>query len=271
PMPASLVRRVFLALIPVLLAGPLAAQASPYIPLDDPSLPLLEHLIARGETEDPSPMIRPFRRTEAARLLADADTAPDTRSGAVMAALRQRRADPVTETWWSAGVRGGGQAYTRPRRDLFHPVGEDGVRPYAEVSLQGGFGPLVASTRPAVEPRVTDDPDWPGRRNVDVAGRLVEGYLAGQFKYARFLYGQLDHNWGPTGLPGIPLSNYGYERQGLLLEVGNRKVRLSALATDLRDGPDSAGVNTHRYYFVHRLAVRLSNRVELAAWEGNIL
>src|SRR5690606_17419069 len=81
----------------------------------------------------------------------------------------------------------------------------------------------------------------------------------------------LDHNWGPTGLPGIPLSNYGYERQGLLLEVGNRKVRLSALATDLRDGPDSAGVNTHRYYFVHRLAVRLSNRVELAAWEGNIL
>ncbi|HLS48151.1 MAG TPA: hypothetical protein VK012_06500 [Gemmatimonadales bacterium] len=270
-MPDSLVRRVFLALVPVLLAGPLFAQASPYIPLDDPSLPLLEHLIARGDIDDPSPMIRPFRRADAARVLAAADTAPQTRNGALIAELRQRYADPGTETWWAAGVRGGAQAYTTPRRDLFHPVGDGSGNPYAEVSLQAGFGPLVASTRPAVEPRVTDDPDWPGRRNVDVAGRLVEGYLAGQFKYARFLYGQLDHNWGPTGLPGIPLSNYGYERQGLLLEVGNRKVRLSALATDLRDGPDSAGVNTHRYYFVHRLAVRLSNRVELAAWEGNIL
>src|SRR5690606_35004230 len=99
-MPDSLVRRVFLALIPVLLASPLAAQASPYIPLDDPSLPLLEHLIARGEIEDPSPMIRPFRRADAARVLAAADTAPDTRSGAVITALRQRYADPVTETWW---------------------------------------------------------------------------------------------------------------------------------------------------------------------------
>jgi len=33
------------------------AQASPYLPLDDPRLPLLEHLIARGDVEDPSPII----------------------------------------------------------------------------------------------------------------------------------------------------------------------------------------------------------------------
>ena len=133
------------------------------------------------------------------------------------------------------------------------------------------FENLVLVTRPAIEPRVTDDPDWPGRRNVDVAGRLLEGYVAAQFKYARFLYGQLEHNWGPVGLPGIPLSNYGYERQGLFVELGNRTVRLSALATDLADGPDSAGVINHRYYFVHRLGVRLSPRVFLAAWEGNVL
>lgn len=251
--------------------APLAAQASPYIPLDDPSLPLLEHLIARGDIDDPSPMLRPFRRLDAAAALARADTQPGTRTGALIAGLRRQFEEPQVETWWRAAVKGGAQAYTTPRRDLLHPSGNGGASPYAELSLQAGFGPFVAATRPAVEPRVTDDPDWPGRRNVDVAGRLLEGYLSGQFKYFRFLYGQLDHNWGPTGLPGIPLSNYGYERQGVVIELGNRKVRLTALATDLRDGLDTAGQLNHRYYFLHRLAVRFSDRFELAAWEGNVL
>ena len=35
-------------------ASAAAAQGSAYIPLDDPSLPLLEHLIARGDVTDPS-------------------------------------------------------------------------------------------------------------------------------------------------------------------------------------------------------------------------
>ncbi len=271
-MPDSPARHGICALIFSLAAAlPLAAQASPYIPLDDPSLPILEHLIARGDIEDPSPMIRPLRRVDAVEALARARPRLSTRSGGLVAALLRHYAEPGVETWWRAGVRAGAQAYTTPRRDLLHPVGEGGAAPYGELSLQAGFGPFVAATRPAVEPRVTDDPDWPGRPDVDVAGRLLEGYLSGQFKYFRFLYGQLDHNWGPDGLPGIPLSNYGYERQGLMIELGNRTVRLTALATDLRDGPDTAGQLNHRYYFVHRLAVRLSDRFELAAWEGNVL
>ena len=271
-MPDSFARRGISAVVLALAAAvPLAAQGSPYIPLDDPSLPLLEHLIARGDIDDPSPMVRPFRRIDAMDALARADTQPLARSGALITALRRHYTVPAAETWWSAGARAGAQAYTTPRRDLLHPVDDGGISPYGEVSLQAGFGAFVAATRPAVEPRVTDDPDWPGRRNVDVAGRILDGYLSGQFKYFRFLYGQLDHNWGPSGLPGIPLSNYGYERQGLLVELGNRKVRLSALATDLRDGLDTAGQLNHRYYFVHRLAVRLSDRLELAAWEGNVL
>ncbi|HEU4829607.1 MAG TPA: hypothetical protein VFT04_10450 [Gemmatimonadales bacterium] len=271
-MPESFARHGISALVFALAAAsPLAAQGSPYIPLDDPSLPLLEHLIARGDIDDPSPMVRPFRRIDALDALARADTQPGTRSGAIIAALHVHYAEPAVETWWRAGARAGAQAYTTPRRELLHPVGEGGAAPYGDISLQAGFGPFVAATRPAIESRVTDDPDWPGRRNVDIAGRLLEGYLSGQFKYFRFAYGQLDHNWGPTGLPGIPLSNYGYERQGLLVELGNRKVRLTALATDLRDGPDTAGQLNHRYYFVHRLAVRFSDRVEVAAWEGNVL
>lgn len=216
-------------------------------------------------------MIRPFRRADVARMLARADTMPGRRDGDMVHSLRARLEDAENAPRWAIEARAGAQAYTSARRDLLHAAGDGGVAPYADVRLEAIFGDLVAVTRPAIESRVTDDPDWPGRRNVDVAGRLVEGYVAAQFRYARLLYGQLDHNWGPPGLPGIPLSNYGYERQGLLLEIGNRALRLSALATDLRDGPDSAGVPNHRYYFVHRLAVRLSPRLDLAAWEGNVL
>jgi hypothetical protein len=271
-MPNTRIGRFAVRMLAALACGaaPLSAQGSPYVPLDDPSLPLLEYLIERGDVEDPSPMVRPFRRADAARVLARADTV-DNRSAALIAELLAYFEREEGERTWAAELRAGGQAYTTPRRDLLHPAGEDGVAPYADLSLRAAFGNVVAVTRPAIENRVTDDPDWPGRRNVDIAGRLVEGYLAAQFRYARLAYGQFDHNWGPVGLPGIPLSNYGYERQGLLVEIGTPALRLTALATDLHDGPDSAGVTNHRYYFVHRLALRPSARFELAAWEGSVL
>ena len=47
----------------------LAAQASPYVPLDDPQLAAFEHLVATGDVSDPSPFVRPFRRADALRML----------------------------------------------------------------------------------------------------------------------------------------------------------------------------------------------------------
>src|SRR5689334_21688421 len=63
------------------------AQASPFLALDDPRLPLLEHLIARGDIPDPSPMMRPFRRVDAARALAAADSTISGTSRGLIAAL----------------------------------------------------------------------------------------------------------------------------------------------------------------------------------------
>lgn len=254
----------------VLAAAPLAAQASRYVPLDDPELPLLEHLIARGDVEDPSPMIRPFRAADAERVLAAADTA-GAPSRALIEGLRARYADPAGPAWWELGGRGGFQTYTHARRDELHPAGTGGINPYVEARAAGGFGNLVAVSRAAIEPRLEDDPDWPGRPGLSVVSRLIEGYLSAQFKYGRILYGQLNQNWGPVGLPGLPLSSYGYERQGLMLDLGTRSVHLSALATDLHDQTDSIGQLIHRYYFIHRLAVRASARLQLAAWESNLL
>src|SRR6476620_5860827 len=76
PMASSLPSFVAAVALAGVLGPPcVRAQASPYLPLDDPRLPLLEHLIERGDIEDPSPMVRPFRRRDAVRVLAAADTA----------------------------------------------------------------------------------------------------------------------------------------------------------------------------------------------------
>jgi hypothetical protein len=246
------------------------AQASPYIPLDDPRLPLLEHLISRGEVEDPSPMVRPFRRSDAARALAAADTSESSRSAALIRRLRQGFEDPSGNAWSLEG-RAGVEAYTHARRELLHPAGPDGIRPYAELSGAAAFGNIVLATRPTLQSRLVKDPDWLGRRDLTVAGRVADAYISAQFKYASLLYGQMDRNWGPVGLPGISLSNYGYERQGLGIEIGTANIRLVALATDLQDQVDSLGRTVHRYYFVHRLHARLSRRLSLAPWEGMIV
>jgi hypothetical protein len=270
-MPAP-IRVVLLATAMAGLSAPARAQsqASPYIRLDDPLLPTLEHLIARGDVEDPSPMLRPFRRSDAERVLAAADTSDTSPQRGLLRRLRHAFQDSSGNRWSLEG-RAGAQAYTHARRELLHPAGPDGIRPYAEASGTITLGSLVLATRPTVEPRLVDDPDWLGRRELKVAGRVADAYLSAQFKYAELFYGQMDRNWGPVGLPGIPLSNYGYERQGLAIDVGTRNIRLSALASDLQDQLDSLGQTVHRYYFVHRLQLRLSPKVTVAPWEGIIV
>jgi hypothetical protein len=270
-MPAPIRAVAACAVIATVLGTAVRAQATPYVPLDDPRLPLFEHLVARGDVSDPSPFVRPFLRSEATRVLAAADTAPTSGNGELIHTLREAWSVPDAESWYSAGVRVGGQAYSHARRDPLHIAGPRGASPYGDATLEAAYANVILVSRPAIEPRLSKDIDWPGRSNLRVTGRLIDGYVSAQFKFARLFYGQLDRNWGPVGLPGIPLSNYGYEREGLGIDIGSRTVRLSALATDLHDGPDSTGQIAHRYYFVHRLGVRVSQRFEVAAWEGIIV
>jgi len=252
-------------------APALAAQATPYIPLDDPRLPLLEHLITRGDVADPTPFVRPLLVTDALKALAAADTAPATTNGRLIHALRTGWETPAGESWYEVGARIGTQVYSHARRDPLHPAGKRGASPYGEASLMGAWGPVVLVTRPAIEPRLSHDADWTGRQGLKVTAHLIDGYASAQLKFVRLTYGQLDRNWGPAGLPGIPLSNIGYERQGLGLDIGSRAVRLSALATDLHDAPDTTGQMAHRYYFVHRLGVRISRRFDAGLWESIVV
>jgi hypothetical protein len=247
-----------------------AAQSSPYLPLDDPRLPLLEHLIARGDIADPSPMVRPFRRVDALRALIGADTSGES-TAALIRRLRTELQEPADSQRWLVGARAGVQAYSHIRRDLLHPLGPDGVRPYGELLGEAALGPFALVSRLAAEPRITDDPEWPGRHDLDLAWRMVEAYLSAQFKYGSVFYGQMDRNWGPVGIEGIGLSDYGYSETELGFEVGVDAVRLAGLARSLEDARDSTGARIHRYFFAHRLGVRVSDRLRLGVWETTVL
>ncbi|MEO8201844.1 MAG: hypothetical protein ABI679_15040 [Gemmatimonadota bacterium] len=256
------------AVIGLSLLGHAAAmgQASPYVPMDDPRLPLVEHLIARGDVADPSPFVRPFTRSDLSRVLLAADSAGHGDSTLVRR-LIDYYSDLPADHRWRMEVRAGAQAYTHARRDPLHPAGPDGARPYGELGLGAVIGNVVLATRAAIEPRLIVDPDWPGRKDLDISGRQVESYISAQFAWARLMYGQMDQNWGPVGLPGIPLSNYGYGRPVLGFEIGTGRFRLRTLAADLRDERDTSNAVIHRYFFAHRIDARLSPKVHLGLWE----
>jgi hypothetical protein len=281
-------RRATLACACLLAPTAAVAQASPYLPLDDPRLPLLEHLIARGDIADPSPFVRPFRRADAARVLAEADSGGP--GGDAIHRLwlemvredgkddgeggpRALRADTADE-WahWRVEVRAGGEAYRFARRDEQHPAGVGNLRPYGDIRLEALVGPIALVSRPAAEPRLLDDPDWPGRKDLKFTGRMVDAYASAQFRWGSIFYGQMDRNWGPVGMPGIGLSNAAYPRTEAALDIGTRTLRLQATAAELRDAANPAGAEPiHRYFFAHRLGLRLSDRVNLGLWETVVL
>jgi hypothetical protein len=260
-----------LVVVASVLPTRLLAQASPYVPLDDPHLPAFEHLVARGDVLDPSPLVRPFRRADAVRMLDSALAEGRARDTGLVNALRQAWTEDRDEARWEVVGRAGFEAYSHARRDPLHPGGPDGIRPYLDLGLEAAFGNLVLATRPAIEPRLIRDPDWPGRRDLDVTGRQVEGYISAQFKYARLYYGEMDQNWGPVGLPGIPVSDYGYPHPRFGLEIGSERFRLSAQASTLEDVTDTAGQVNHRYFFAHRLDAGISRRFRLGLWEAAVL
>ncbi len=260
-------RSLHLVLALALVAGPAAAQASPYVPLDDPLLPLFEHLVARGDVTDPTPMVRPFRRRDALEALAGAVRADP----ALVRRLREAWGDPGAKAWGEVAGRAGLQAYTAAGRDDARPDGPGGTRPYADLALGAALDKVVARSRFAIEPRLSDDPDWPGRRDLDVVGRAIEAYASAQFTYGSVFYGQLDRQWGPEGEPGAALSGFRYPRTDFGIELGPAGVRLRSLWTDLRDETDSAGATVHRYFAAHRLDLRLSRRLTVGLWETVVI
>ena len=141
----------------------------------------------------------------------------------------------------------------------------------AGLSLQLGFGPVVAVTHPYFDTRLKFDPDWYGKKDRTIAGRTAESYVSAQWRWAELFYGRLDRNWGPSGVQGVLLSDdpYGLDHFGVTL--GTTGLQLQAIVTQLDTRPDTAGIAIRRYMVQHRLWLRPRGRWTVALWEGAVL
>lgn len=259
-------------------AVPLAAQeASPYIPLQHGAMPYVEHLIAAGILQDPTPLTRPLRRADLVRALEAVDTLEI--GDAAYATVRRLLAEfkpQVTGNHIRVEGDAGLAAATHPFRDPLELGRGVPARPFGPsrafisggVALQAQFGSIVAVTHPTEDTRLRFDTDWfDGRRN---GFRTAEAYLSGQWRYGELFFGILDRNWGPSGIQGLLLSDEPYNLDHLALRVGVAVLQLQAIVTQLDTRTDSGGAAVSRYMFQHRVYFHPHGRYTLALWEGSV-
>jgi hypothetical protein len=276
------------------LSVPLCAQQpapaftpSPYVPLQHWVMPYVEHLIARGVMDDPTPLTRPLRRADLLRALGAVDTL--THSAAVVrtvqrliAALADER-DAADAPHYRVTGDVGVAAATYAKRDplaaidtsgdsVTHRVAGPGhAIATAGLDLEFLLGPVVAVTHPEIDTRLKYDPDWYGKKDRAIAGRTSRAYVAAQWRLGEVFFGRLDRNWGPSGIQGLLLSDDPYGLDHLGLTFGTARFQLQAIATQLDDRTDSTGALVHRYMVQHRLWTRPARSVAVALWEGAVL
>ncbi len=299
--------RLGLLLATLLLPVPLSAQnASPYVPLQHWGMPYIETFVAAGKLVDPSPLTRPLKQGDVVRGLEAMDSL--RLSGGERRVVRallwdlRRRSSPLSGTERGTGgeVQGpGGEVQGPVRETAWARVDADlgvvgathafrdpleidrGLRPRSGatsrgfanggLSLQLGFGPLVAVSHPYFDTRLKYDPDWYGKKDRTIAGRTAEAYISAQTRWAELFYGRLDRNWGPSGVQGVLLSDDPYGLDHFGLAIGASVLQLQAMVTQLDTRPDTAGVAIRRYMVQHRLWLRPPGRWTVALWEGAVL
>jgi hypothetical protein len=253
------------------VVGAAGAQASAYLSLDDPRSALLEHLIARGDVADPTPMFRPWRWADLVRSLKAAKLAPASVSGRMVSGLAQGLAE--APRGYAVEARAGLQSATHARRDLLQPAGSGGAWPFGEAAVRAHYGPVAVAVRSTFEPRLRHDPDWVDASSTEprtAQWRVAEATASFQTTTVRVTLGRQAQQWGPLGLSGLALSDEAYPRTGLLLEVSLGPFRLAAEGAELRHVAD-AMVPGARHFVAHRLGVRLSPKLHIAVWETGVV
>jgi hypothetical protein len=262
-------------------AAPLVSQtAAPYVPLSYWGTPYVEHLIAAGKMVDPSPLTRPFRSDDLLRALEAMDSTTLRRGEwSVVRAMRRDLRRHENGPWGQVDADVGAAAATTSLRD---PLELDrGVPSKADTVARGfvsgglaltlGLGPVVAVTHPLFDTRLKYDPDWFGKKDRAIAGRMAESYLSAQWGFGEVFFGRMDRNWGPSVTQGVLLSDDPYGLDHLGITVGTTAIQLQAIATQLDSRTDSTGAIVRRFMVQHRLWVRPPGRWTVALWEGSVL
>lgn len=256
----------------LLAAAPIHAQRpGPFVPLGSHLDRLVSWLIDEGALPHIDPFTRPFRLAAVRLGIAEQDTT--TLSPAGQRAWRVLRnllfaAADTTSLVADAGV----DAYSNARRDQFRS-GKSGVAPFGGLRASLVRGPIVAVVNPAFENRLIDDPQYYGKKDRVIAGRMVEAYVAYMGERGDLLFGRTDRNWGPALFDGLLLSPSVYARDMLAGTLRIAPLALTSVAERLDDFPnpaDSTEAPVNRYFFAHRLTVRASRGVWVAFTEAGV-
>lgn len=244
------------------VASPLAAQTNGrFLSLSDWTAPYVEQLIRAGVIADPDPLTRPLRRADVARALAAVDTAslrPALRG--TVAILFAELAQPDDSARWRIDLTGGALVASDARRDPVRPAADSaGFYPQGTLSLALEFPRLTMVSVPRIENRLRYDPDYRGKKDRFIAGRIGEAYAATSWRYFEAFFGSLDRNWGSPETEGLLLSPNPYSFDHLMLRLGPRRLRIEFGTAQLDPLPlwdSSQPVN--RFLAMHRLVAEPS-------------
>ncbi|HEX6251460.1 MAG TPA: hypothetical protein VFZ56_08505 [Gemmatimonadaceae bacterium] len=267
-----------LLLAVTLTAVPAAAAQSAYVPLDDVAYVYLDALIARGELRGLSVLERPYtvgliraamaadsrwitrtrqRRTRSSRGTAVSDRTAELRSRLERAIGKYdfaRRGRAPVRAELSASLWATGE--TSSQRELMLANDNSGAFAGGAARFLIGAGPVVGFSRPILENRLNTDPDFRGRTDRRIAGRLEDGYVSGQWRFGELFFGRTARNWGPAPLQGLLLSSAPFTYDHLFGRLGNQRVNISLLLARLDDDSTATNERIQRHVATHRLSVR---------------
>lgn len=279
--------RVVAATLALVMAAPVGAQQaaprpSAYIPLDDPATATIDALIARGAFPSLSALERPYRAGDVLRALEPAlkgDVFADVgrvRLGWALSALRAAcRYDPgpcehhdSTSLRASVSLTPYVTAQTTGRRELMlaDSVGR-GAYPGADLRLSLAGPSFVGVSRLRVDRSLHADPEFAGKSDRTVVGRMEEAYLAARWRWVSLDAGRVARNWGPSPLDGMQLGHYADSWDHVQLVLGTDALHLTTIAARLNDVRITKDTLAQRYLTLHRLAGRW-RELEVAATEA---
>ena len=279
----TIVRRVAATLLLALSPTVAIAQNSPYLPLDDIAYAYIDALRARGELRTLSMLERPYTVQDVRHALAErTGTADSPVLESWRTALREAmtKYDPWADRCAEScspdsaqdlAIRASAGVFASARssgiRELMLADDEDGVYPGAIGRFVAKGGPFVASTRVVMDNRLKDDPEYVGKKDRAIAGRVEDAYLGVDLPWVQLTAGRVARNLGPAPLHGLQIGHYAYSWDHLFLRLGTPRFHLSTIVAaldPLRLGPDSLA---QRYLALHRLSGRWGG-LEIAIAEG---
>ncbi len=239
------------------------AQSSPYLPLDDVAYAYLDALQARGELRALSSLERPYT-VRAVR--AALDSLPATRANArwaqsLIGALNKHLPDGAAADsgLFSAAVVPYAIAQSSAVRELMRADEQNLVAAGAAARLLLHTGRVTAVARVYGDRRLRDDPDFRGKKDRAIAGRLEDAYVAAQWPLVELSLGRTSRRWAPPGVQGLQVGDYTYSYDHIFARLGGERIRLTSIIARLDDQRLSPDSIAQRYFTAHRVAARIKS------------